>query len=161
MGFVFLQGPPDDFEEVCFPGSHSWIANGRRTLCDNCYLELAFRRPALPARLVVWSTYARYGGLRNLQLRYADGSAESLGPQPVFCDVPLTVPLAHVGRPVAAVRLFPAHQDFSLDAVQLVSRAGWQDCQACDLPGYRVLRDPPYPDGTPHRVTQSTVFTDT
>ncbi|XP_038064030.1 pappalysin-1-like [Patiria miniata] len=153
-------GPPDAGVK-CAYSPNSWIPAGRKALCDDCYLELGFKSAVAPYELILWSNYPddTNTGVRNLELVYRDGSTESLGPLTIFCDMPFTMRLTHISRKVLAIRVYPT-QDFSLDAVQLVSVADWSGCAGCQILNYKVLRDPAFSDGDNSRVVPTTVFTD-
>ena len=152
-----LTGPPDAGIK-CEYSRKSWIG-GTKTVCDECYLRLEFKTAVAPSKLIIWANYNTAGGVRNLELEYRDGSLESMGPIEIFCDMPYTMRLTHIGKKVQAIRLYPGEY-FNLDAVQLVSIADWSACVSCKPLNYKVVRDPPFSGGEISRVSRTTTFTD-
>lgn len=97
--------------------------------------------------------------LANIELITEAGKSINLGPQHVFCDMPLTVRLDTHNVAVAAIKLCTFDEKMEIDAAMLSSGPGSPLCSDCQPLLYRVQRQPPFSSKAPSPVTQQT-FTD-
>ncbi|XP_030647527.1 pregnancy-associated plasma protein A, pappalysin 1b [Chanos chanos] len=157
------EGPPD-VEQVCEPSVRTWSPNAGLDSSSvgsppcplqGCMLQLDFPYPLVPDYLTVWVTFfspeeTGLPAIHNLILLMVGGSNVSLGPQNVFCDVPLTLKLA-VDEEVYGVQIFTMEQHLEIDATLLASKPNSPLCQACQPLHYRLTRQPPFPNN-PHGI---------
>lgn len=97
--------------------------------------------------------------LANIELITDAGKSINLGPQHVFCDMPLTVRLDTHNVAVAAIKLSTFDEKMEVDAAMLSSGPGSPLCSSCQPLLYRVQRLPPFSSKAPSPVMQQT-FTD-
>lgn len=94
----------------------------------------------------------------NIELIRDGAPSIHLGPQHVFCDMPLTVRLDTANTTVTAVKLCTFDERLEIDAVRLSSGPGSPLCSGCSPLRYRVERKPAF-TRAPEPQTQRT-FTD-
>uniref|UniRef100_A0A8C7I9L0 Pappalysin 2 n=1 Tax=Oncorhynchus kisutch TaxID=8019 RepID=A0A8C7I9L0_ONCKI len=132
-------GPPDVYQ-TCEPSLQAWSPElslydaNVTSPCpetEGCVLMLRFLHLVVPDSLTVWVTYIS-----------ADESLD-MGPQHVFCDVPLTLHV-HTEKRVAAVKLSTFDEKMEIDAVLLTSGPHNPLCSSCQPLIYRVVRQPPF-----------------
>uniref|UniRef100_S4RQR5 Fibronectin type-III domain-containing protein n=1 Tax=Petromyzon marinus TaxID=7757 RepID=S4RQR5_PETMA len=148
-------GPPD-VERPCEVSLRTWSPESRysqRTpsgTCpqpSGCVLELSFSLPTLPELLTIWVTYIFLHNshpIKDLVILTADGRNKSLGPQTVFCDVPLTVRLDWLLAPVESVRIHTIDEKLEVDAALLRSAPSDGRCSRCRPLSYKLSRSPPF-----------------
>lgn len=97
--------------------------------------------------------------LANIELITVTGKSISLGPQHVYCDIPLTMRLETHNVAVAAIKLCTFDEKMEIDAAMLSSGPGSPLCSGCQPLLYQVQRQPPFISKAPSPMTQQT-FTD-
>ncbi|KAM6948741.1 LOW QUALITY PROTEIN: pappalysin-2 [Aplochiton taeniatus] len=112
---------------------------------EGCTLTLRFLHPVVPHTLTVWVTYLSNDNqaIANIQLLTERGGAIDLGPQRVFCDVPLTL-RPRTRQRVAAVKICTFDERMGVDAAMLSSGPRATLCHGCRPLEYRLLRQPPF-----------------
>ncbi|XP_060762886.1 pregnancy-associated plasma protein A, pappalysin 1b isoform X4 [Neoarius graeffei] len=157
------EGSPD-VEQVCEPSVHTWSPHAGldsssvgSASCppQGCMLHLNFTYPLVPDSLTVWVTFFSaeendLAAIHNILLLTLSGNNVSLGPQSIFCDMPLTLKLA-VDEEVYGVQFFIIDQHLEIDATLIASKPGHVLCQACQPLHYRLTRSPPF-SHAPHGV---------
>ncbi|XP_050782853.1 pappalysin-1 [Gopherus flavomarginatus] len=171
------EGHPD-VEQPCKPSVRTWSPNSgvhQHTVppvCpepQGCYLELEFRYPLIPESLTVWVTFVSTdwdssGAVNDIRLLTISGKNISLGPQNVFCDIPLTIKLnaKQVGEEVYGIQIYTLDEHLEIDAAMLSSIPRSLLCADCRPIQYKVLRDPPFQTGSPFVISNlSRRFMDT
>ncbi|XP_058843170.1 pappalysin-1-like isoform X3 [Acipenser ruthenus] len=150
------EGPPD-VEQACETSVRTWSPYAgvdQQTVppaCpepQGCMLQLEFRYPLVADSLTVWVTYMEgtaSGAVANIKLLTLSGNTVLLGPQTVFCEVPLTVKLS-VSEEVYAVQIYTMDEQLEIDAALLSSTPHSPLCMQCKPMQYKVIRDPPFPN---------------
>ena len=105
----------------------------------------------------VFTTDYHQQAIANIELITDTAESLELGPQHVFCDMPLTLRLSTHTR-VVAVRLFTFDEKMEIDAIMLSSGPRNPLCSGCQPLSYRVQRKPQF-HKEPARQTEQT-FTD-
>ncbi|XP_067108655.1 pappalysin-2 [Osmerus mordax] len=162
-------GPPD-VEQPCEPSLQAWspeisFYDGNVTspcpAAKGCVLTLRFLQPVTPHSLTLWVTYIstdyHHQAIANIELITDTAESLELGPQHVFCDMPLTLRLS-THKKVVAVRLFTFDEKMEIDAIMLSSGPRNPLCSGCRPLSYRVQRKPQF-HKDPARQTEQT-FTD-
>lgn len=151
-------------EQVCEPSVRTWSPHAGldsssvgSASCpqQGCMLHLNFTYPLVPDSLTVWVTFfsaeeSDLFAIHNILLLTMSGNNVSLGPQSIFCDMPLTLKLV-VDEEVYGVQFFTMDQHLEIDATLMASKPGHVLCQACQPLHYRLTRRPPFSDA-PHGV---------
>ncbi|XP_025895630.1 pappalysin-2 [Nothoprocta perdicaria] len=166
------EGPPD-VDQPCEPSLQAWspelhLYHMNMTVpCpqpDGCILELRFLHPVYPDSLTLWTTYLSTDSpkaLSDIEVLTEHGESIHLGPLDTFCDVPLTVKL-NIHKKVYGVKIYTFDERMEIDTALLTSKPHSSLCSACKLIKYRVLRDPPFANGSPATMAQAhRKFTDT
>lgn len=104
----------------------------------------------VPESLTIWVTFVSIdwdstGAVNDIKLLTASGKNISLGPQNVFCDIPLTIKLWNVGEEVYGIQIYTLDEHLEIDAIMLTSIADSPLCLECKPLQYKVVRDPPLP----------------
>uniref|UniRef100_A0A8B9TR62 Pappalysin 2 n=1 Tax=Anas platyrhynchos TaxID=8839 RepID=A0A8B9TR62_ANAPL len=148
------EGPPD-VDQPCEPSLQAWspelhLYHMNMTVpCpqpDGCILELRFLHPVYPDSLTLWTTYLSTDSpkaLSDIEILTEQGESIHLGPLDTFCDVPFTVKL-NIHKKVSGI-----------DTALLTSMPHSSLCSSCKLIQYRVLREPPFADGSPATAAQA------
>ncbi|NXD25922.1 PAPP1 protein, partial [Spelaeornis formosus] len=158
------EGHPD-VEQPCKSSVRTWSPNSavnQHTVppaCpepQGCYLQLEFRYPLTPESLTVWVTFVSpdwdsSGAVNDIKLLTISGKNISLGPQNVFCDIPLTIKLdvGQVGEEVYGIQIYTLDEHLEIDAAMLSSVPHSTLCSGCKPIQYKVVRDPPFQSGSP------------
>ncbi|XP_062986412.1 pappalysin-2 [Elgaria multicarinata webbii] len=156
-------GPPD-VNQPCETSLQAWSPEfnlfnvSMTTPCLQplgCILELRFLHPVYPDSFVVWTTNFSTDSkaLSDIEILTEHGASVHLGPMDTFCDIPLTVKL-NLNKKVSGVKIYTFDEKMEIDAAQLISTPQSPLCSSCKPVRYRVLRDPPFLDGSPAMVTQ-------
>ncbi|XP_015273228.1 PREDICTED: pappalysin-2 [Gekko japonicus] len=157
-------GPPD-VDQPCEPSLQAWSPEfnlfnvSMTTPCPQplgCILELRFLHPVYPDSLMVWTTYFSTDSpraLSDIEILTEQGDSVRLGPMDTYCDIPLTIKLSR-NKKVSGVKIYTFDEQMEIDAALLVSTPQSPLCSNCKPVRYRVLRDPPFRDGSPAMVTQ-------
>ncbi|NXE66751.1 PAPP2 protein, partial [Calcarius ornatus] len=166
------EGPPD-VDQPCEPSLQAWspelhLYDMNMTVpCPQphgCILELRFLHPVYPDSLTLWTTYLSTGSpkaLADIEILTEQGESIHLGPLDTFCDIPFTVKL-NIPKKMSGVKIYTFDERMEIDTALLTSRPQSSLCSACRLVQYRVLRDPPFADGSPATPLQGQRhFTDT
>uniref|UniRef100_A0A8C9N7T3 Pappalysin 2 n=1 Tax=Serinus canaria TaxID=9135 RepID=A0A8C9N7T3_SERCA len=153
------EGPPD-VDQPCEPSLQAWspelhLYDMNMTVpCPQphgCILELRFLHPVYPDSLTLWTTYLSTGSpkaLSDIEILTEQGESIHLGPMDTFCDIPFTVKL-NIPKKMSGVKIYTFDERMEIDTALLTSRPHSSLCSACRLVQYRVLRDPPFADGSP------------
>ncbi|XP_064420709.1 pappalysin-1 [Latimeria chalumnae] len=150
------EGPPD-VEQACETSVRTWSpvsAVNAQTVppaCpepQGCYLELHFRYPLVPDSLTIWVTFVSNewnasGAVHDIKLLTVGGNVFSLGPQNVFCDIPLTISLS-VLEEVSGIQVYTLDEHMEIDAAMLTSAPQSPLCAECKPVQYKLIRDPPF-----------------
>lgn len=167
--FVFL-GPPD-VTQPCETSLQAWSPEfnlfnvSMATPCLKplgCILELYFLYPVYSDSLLIWTTNfsTNSKALSDLEILTEQGDSVHLGPMDTFCDIPLTVKL-NLTKKVSGIKIYTFDEKMEIDAAQLISTPHSLLCSNCKPVRYRILRDPPFQDGSPAMVMQpGRMFTD-
>ncbi|XP_039618674.1 pregnancy-associated plasma protein A, pappalysin 1a [Polypterus senegalus] len=153
------EGPPD-VEQVCETSVRTWSPDAgvdQQTVApacpepQGCMLELEFRYPLVPDSLTLWVTYfslemGAMGTIHNIEVLTVSGNNVSLGPQNIFCEVPLTVKLL-VSEKVYGIKVFTMDEGLEIDAALLTSLPNTPLCSQCRPIQYTVVRNPPFSSG--------------
>ncbi|KAM6989526.1 LOW QUALITY PROTEIN: pappalysin-2 [Tautogolabrus adspersus] len=162
-------GPPD-VEQPCEPSLQAWSPElslydtNVTSPCpdtEGCTLTLRFLHPVVPQTLTLWVTYisSKNPAIANIELITDTGKSINLGPQHVFCDMPLTLLLDTHNSAITAIKLCTFDEKMEIDAAMLSSGPGSALCSSCQPPLYRIQRLPPFTDKSPPPQTHQT-FTD-
>ncbi|XP_030016504.1 pappalysin-2 [Sphaeramia orbicularis] len=162
-------GPPD-VEQPCEPSLQAWSPElslydtNVTSPCpdtEGCTLTLRFLHPIVPNALTLWVTYISTNNpaISNIELITDKGKIINLGPQHIFCDMPLTLSLDTNSAPIAAIKLCTFDEKMEIDAAMLSSGPGSPRCSGCQPLLYRIHRQPPFTGKNPPAQTQQT-FTD-
>ncbi|XP_014807790.1 PREDICTED: pappalysin-1 [Calidris pugnax] len=171
------EGHPD-VEQPCKSSVRTWSPNSAVNqhmvppACpepQGCYLQLEFRYPLTPESLTVWVTFVSpdwdsSGVVNDIKLLTVSGKNISLGPQNVFCDIPLTIKLdaGQVGEEVYGIQIYTLDEHLEIDAAMLSSVPHSTLCADCKPIQYKVVRDPPFQSGSPVVISNlSRRFVDT
>uniref|UniRef100_A0A8C0E8W3 Pappalysin 2 n=1 Tax=Bubo bubo TaxID=30461 RepID=A0A8C0E8W3_BUBBB len=158
------EGPPD-VDQPCEPSLQAWspelhLYHMNMTVpCpqpDGCILELRFLHPVYPDSLTLWTTYLSTGSpkaLSDIEVLTEQGESIHLGPLDTFCDVPFTVKL-NIPRKVSGVKIYTFDERMEIDTALLTSMPHSTLCSTCKMIQYRVLRDPPFANGSPAAPAQ-------
>ncbi|XP_009992981.1 PREDICTED: pappalysin-2 [Chaetura pelagica] len=158
------EGPPD-VDQPCEPSLQAWspelhLYHMNMTVpCpqpDGCILELRFLHPVYPESLTLWTTYLSTGtpkALSDIEVLTEQGESIHLGPLDTFCDVPFTVKL-NIAKKVSGVKIYTFDERMEIDAALLTSMPHSSLCSSCKPFQYRVLRDPPFANGSPTTPAQ-------
>ncbi|XP_005937051.1 pappalysin-2 [Haplochromis burtoni] len=161
-------GPPD-VEQPCDSSLQAWSPEfslydtNVTSPCpgtEGCTLTLRFLHPIVPHALTLWVTYisANSPAIANIELISDTGKSINLGPQHVFCDLPLTMRLDTHNVAIAAIK-FCTLEIMEIDAAMLSSGPGSPLCSSCQPLLYHIRRQPPFSSKAPLPQTQQT-FTD-
>uniref|UniRef100_A0A3B4FZG4 Pappalysin 2 n=1 Tax=Pundamilia nyererei TaxID=303518 RepID=A0A3B4FZG4_9CICH len=161
-------GPPD-VEQPCDSSLQAWSPEfslydtNVTSPCpgtEGCTLTLRFLHPIVPHALTLWVTYisANSPAIANIELISDTGKSINLGPQHVFCDLPLTMRLDTHNVAIAAIK-FCTLEIMEIDAAMLSSGPGSPLCSSCQPLLYHIRRQPPFASKAPLPQTQQT-FTD-
>ena len=120
----------------------------------------------VPESLTVWVTFVSTdwdssGAVSDIKLLGVNGNNISLGPQNIFCDVPLTIRLRDVGEEVYGVQIYTLDEHLEIDAAMLTSVADSPLCMECKPLRYKVVRDPPLQVDVASTLHFGRRFTDT
>nr|XP_020469038.1 pappalysin-2 isoform X1 [Monopterus albus] len=162
-------GPPD-VEQPCDPSLQAWSPElslydtNVTSPCpdtEGCTLILRFLHPTVPHALTIWVTYisSNNPAIDNIELITDTGKSINLGPQHVFCDMPLTLRLDTHNAAIASVKLCTFDEKMEIDAVMLSSGPSSPLCSGCQPLLYRIQRQPPFTSRSPPPQIQQT-FTD-
>ncbi|NWW05014.1 PAPP1 protein, partial [Oreocharis arfaki] len=171
------EGHPD-VEQPCKSSVRTWSPNSavnQHTVppaCpepQGCYLQLEFHYPLTPESLTVWVTFVSpdwdsSGAVNDIKLLTVSGKNISLGPQNVYCDIPLTIKLdvGQVGEEVYGIQIYTLDEHLEIDAAMLSSVPHSPLCSGCRPIQYKVVRDPPFQSGSPVVISNlSRRFVDT
>ncbi|KAM4663374.1 pappalysin-1 [Discoglossus pictus] len=120
-----------------------------------CHLQLEFTYPVIPQSLTIWVTYTSpelntSWAVVDVKLLMVSGKNFSLGPQNVFCDVPLTLKLDKnlVKEEVFGIQIYTLDNIMEIDAAMMTSTFNSPLCKDCNPIHYKVIRDPPLKDGS-------------
>uniref|UniRef100_H3C6N9 Pappalysin 2 n=1 Tax=Tetraodon nigroviridis TaxID=99883 RepID=H3C6N9_TETNG len=164
-------GPPD-VEQPCEPSLQAWSPElslydtNVTSPCpdtEGCTLTLTFLHPVVPHALTLWVTYISSNNPAVADIELIRDGAQSihLGPQHVFCDMPLTMRLDTGNTTISAVKLCTFDERLEIDAIMLSSGPGSPLCSGCSPLRYRVERQPAFtraPEPQTHRTfTDSSV----
>lgn len=97
--------------------------------------------------------------IANIELITDTGKSINLGPQHVFCDMPLTLRLDTQNTAINAMKLCTFDEKMEVDAAMLSSGPGSSLCSNCRPLLYRIQRQPPFTTEPPSPQTHQT-FTD-
>ncbi|XP_035753962.1 pappalysin-2 [Egretta garzetta] len=159
------EGPPD-VDQPCEPSLQAWspelhLYHMNMTVpCpqpDGCILELRFLHPVYPDSLTLWTTYLSMDSpkvLSDIEVLTEHGESIHLGPLDTFCDVPFTVKL-NIPKKVSGVKIYTFDERMEIDTALLTSMPHSSLCSACKLIQYKVLRDPPFANGSPAAPAQA------
>uniref|UniRef100_A0A3B5A2A3 Pappalysin 2 n=1 Tax=Stegastes partitus TaxID=144197 RepID=A0A3B5A2A3_9TELE len=161
-------GPPD-VEQPCDPSLQAWSPElslydtNVTSPCpdtEGCTLTLRFLHPIVPHALTLWVTYVSSNNpaIANIELITDAGKSINLGPQHVFCDMPLTMRLDTHNVAIAAIKLCTFDEKMEIDAAMLSSGPGSPLCSGCQPLLFRIQRQPAFTH-TPHPVGQTTSYT--
>ncbi|XP_020846268.1 pappalysin-1 [Phascolarctos cinereus] len=156
------EGHPD-VEQPCKSSVRTWSPNSavnHHTVppaCpepQGCYLELEFQYPLIPESLTIWVTlvstdWDSSGAVNDIKLLTLSGKNISLGPQNIFCDIPLTIKIRDVGEEVYGIQIYTLDEHLEIDAAMLTSVPESPLCLDCKPLKYKVLRDPPFQSDIP------------
>ncbi|KAM9323172.1 pappalysin-2 [Pholidichthys leucotaenia] len=162
-------GPPD-VEDPCDPSLQAWSpelslydtnVTSPCPATEGCTLMLRFRHPVIPHTLTLWVTYISSNNpvIANIELITDSEKSINLGPQHVFCDMPLTLRLDTHSDAIAAIKLCTFDEKMEVDAAMLSSGPGSPFCSECQPVLYWIQRQPPFTIRAPSPQTQQT-FTD-
>uniref|UniRef100_A0A4W5Q691 Pappalysin 2 n=1 Tax=Hucho hucho TaxID=62062 RepID=A0A4W5Q691_9TELE len=146
-------GPPDVYQP-CEPSLQAWSPElslydaNVTSPCpetEGCVLMLRFLHPVVPDSLTVWVTYISTDNqaIANIELITDTDESFDMGPQHVFCDVPLTLRV-HTEKRVAAVKLSTFDEKMEIDAILFTSGPHNPLCSSCQPLIYRVVRQPAF-----------------
>ncbi|XP_053329052.1 pappalysin-1 [Spea bombifrons] len=155
------EGHPD-VEQPCETSVRTWSPNSGANqytvppTCPEpygCYLQLEFTYSVIPQSLTIWVTYVNTEwdtsrAVVDVKLLMVSGKEFSLGPQNIFCDVPLTIKLDSVidMEEVFAIQIYTKDNQMEIDAAMVASLPNNPLCVECKSIQYKVLRDPPVED---------------
>ncbi|KAF0047401.1 hypothetical protein F2P81_001034 [Scophthalmus maximus] len=161
---------PPDVEQPCDPSLQAWSPElslydtNVTSPCpdtEGCTLMLRFLHPVVPHALTLWVTYisSNNPAIANIELITDMGKSINLGPQHVFCDMPLTLRINTHNAAIAAIKLCTFDEKMEIDAAMLSSGPGSPLCSNCRPLLYWIQRQPPFNSQSPSPQTQHT-FTD-
>ncbi|XP_038156424.1 pappalysin-2 [Cyprinodon tularosa] len=162
-------GPPD-VEQACEHSLQAWSPElilydtNVTSPCpetEGCTLTLHFLHPVIPHRLTLWVTYisANNPAIADVELITDAGNSINLGPQHVYCDIPLTLRLETNNMAISAIKLCTFDEKMEIDAAMLSSGPGSPLCSGCQPVLYRVQRQPAFTSKSPPPQMEQT-FTD-
>ncbi|XP_075435550.1 pappalysin-1 [Ascaphus truei] len=162
------EGHPD-VEQPCKSSVRTWSPNSgvnHHTVppaCPEpygCHLQLEFKHAIIPLSLTIWVTYVNTewdtsGAVVDVKLLMVSGKEISVGPQNIFCDVPLTIKLDAkvVNKEVFAIQIYTLDNQLEIDAAMITSVPNCTLCADCKPIHYKVLRDPPPDTGIHPRIS--------
>uniref|UniRef100_A0A3Q3FZI8 Pappalysin 2 n=1 Tax=Labrus bergylta TaxID=56723 RepID=A0A3Q3FZI8_9LABR len=144
-------GPPD-VEQPCEPSLQAWSPElslydtNVTSPCpdtEGCTLTLSFLHPVVPQALTLWVTYISSSECHCTLITDA-GKSINLGPQHVYCDMPLTLLLDTHSSAIGGIKLCTFDEKMEIDAAMLSSGPSSALCSGCQPPLYRVQRLPPF-----------------
>ncbi|XP_020791700.2 pappalysin-2 [Boleophthalmus pectinirostris] len=161
-------GPPD-VEQPCEPSLQAWSPElslydtNVTSPCpdtEGCTLTLDFLHPVVPHSLTLWVTYISTNNpaIADIELITERGGVIHLGPQHVYCDMPLTLRLSTNSAAVEAIRLSTFDEKLEIDAAMLSSGPDSPLCSGCKPLLYKLHRQPPFTREAPAQRQQT--FTD-
>lgn len=123
-----------------------------------CYLQLEFSYPVVPQTLTIWVTFitTETHTIRaevDVRILLVSGEILHLGPQKIFCDVPLTIKLNFMKVEMYGIQIHTKDNLMEIDAAMITSVPNCPLCAKCNSIHYKVLRDPPFEDGSPFRIS--------
>uniref|UniRef100_A0A670Y0E8 Pappalysin 2 n=1 Tax=Pseudonaja textilis TaxID=8673 RepID=A0A670Y0E8_PSETE len=123
-----------------------------------CILELSFLYPVYSDSLLIWTTNfsTNFKALSDIEILTEQEDSVHLGPMDTFCDIPLTVKL-NLTKKVSGIKIYTFDEKMEIDAAQLISTPHSLLCSNCKPVRYRILRDPPFQDGSPGMVMEVTI----
>ncbi|XP_068197648.1 pappalysin-2 isoform X1 [Antennarius striatus] len=148
-------GAPD-VEQPCEPSLQAWSPElslydtNVTSPCpdtEGCTLTLRFLNPVVPHTLTLWVTYISSDNpaIANIELITDTGKSINLGPQHVFCDMPLTLRLDTHDAVITALKICTFDEKLEIDAAMLSSGPNSPLCSGCHPLLYTVHRQPPFP----------------
>ncbi|KAM8934565.1 pappalysin-1 [Pelodytes ibericus] len=153
------EGHPD-VEQPCETSVRTWSPNSGANqdtvppTCPEpygCYLQLEFSHSVIPQSLTIWVTFVNTewdtsGAVVDVKLLMVSGKEISLGPQNIFCDVPLTIKLdkTAINEQVFGIQIYTKDNQMEIDAAMISSVPNSPLCAECNPINYKVLRDPPF-----------------
>ncbi|KAG8447663.1 hypothetical protein GDO86_014973 [Hymenochirus boettgeri] len=162
------EGPPD-VEQPCETSVRTWSPNSGTnhrtvpTTClepHGCSLQLEFSYSVIPQSLTVWVTFVNTewytsGAVVDVKLLMVNGKELSLGPQNIFCDVPLTIKLDNIGisEEIYGVQIYTNDKYLEIDAAMITSVPDSPLCADCKPIHYKILRDPPVQGSPPSLIS--------
>uniref|UniRef100_A0A8C9Z982 Pappalysin 2 n=1 Tax=Sander lucioperca TaxID=283035 RepID=A0A8C9Z982_SANLU len=165
-------GPPD-VEQPCDPSLQAWSPElslydtNVTSPCpdtEGCTLTLRFLHPMVPHALTLWVTYISLSkcnlhnpAIADIELITDTGKSMNLGPQHVFCDMPLTLRLDTHNAAITAIKLCTFDEKMEIDAAMLSSGPGSPLCTGCQPLLYRIQRQPPFTTITKSFLLSSSV----
>uniref|UniRef100_A0A3Q3M9T1 Pappalysin 2 n=1 Tax=Mastacembelus armatus TaxID=205130 RepID=A0A3Q3M9T1_9TELE len=159
-------GPPD-VEQPCEPSLQAWSPElslydtNVTSPCpdtEGCTLTLRFLHTIVPHALTLWVTYIS-STIANIELITDMEKSINLGPQHVFCDMPLTLRLDTDNAPIAAIKLCTFDEKLEIDAVMMSTGPSSPLCSGCQPLLYKIQRQPAFTSKSLSPQTQQ-IFTD-
>ncbi|XP_075040806.1 pappalysin-1 [Mixophyes fleayi] len=153
------EGRPD-VEQPCETSVRTWSPgandNSVPPACTEphgCYLQLEFTYPVIPQSLTIWVTFVTTesdtkGAEVDVKVLLVSGENYSVGPQSIFCDVPLTIKLDYIKVEVYGIQIYTKDNQMEIDAAMITSVPNCPLCAVCNPIHYKVLRDPPFEHGS-------------
>uniref|UniRef100_A0A8C6Y7M9 Pappalysin 2 n=1 Tax=Naja naja TaxID=35670 RepID=A0A8C6Y7M9_NAJNA len=159
-------GPPD-VTQSCETSLQAWSPEfnlfnvSMTTPCLKplgCILELSFLYPVYSDSLLIWTTNfsTNSKALSDIEILTEQEDSVHLGPMDTFCDIPLTVKL-NLTEKVSGIKIYTFDEKMEIDAAQLISTPHSLLCSNCKPVRYRILREPPFQDGSPGMVMEVTI----
>uniref|UniRef100_A0A667XQM6 Pappalysin 2 n=1 Tax=Myripristis murdjan TaxID=586833 RepID=A0A667XQM6_9TELE len=156
-------GPPD-VEQPCEPSLQAWSPElslydtNVTSPCpdtEGCTLTLKFLHPVVPHALTLWVTYISTDNpvIANIELIMEKGGIINLGPQHIFCDMPLTLRPDTHNAAVSAIKLCTFDEKMEIDAAMLSSGPGSPLCSGCQPLLYQIHRKPPFTSKSKREVS--------
>ncbi|XP_040178685.1 pappalysin-1 [Rana temporaria] len=158
------EGRPD-VEQPCETSVRTWSPgandNSVPPACTEalgCYLQLEFSYPVVPQTLTIWVTFitTETHTIRaevDVRILLVSGEVLHLGPQKIFCDVPLTIKLNFIKVEMYGIQIYTKDNQMEIDAAMITSVPNCPLCAKCNSIHYKVLRDPPFEDGSRSRIS--------
>uniref|UniRef100_A0A3Q3M245 Pappalysin 2 n=1 Tax=Mastacembelus armatus TaxID=205130 RepID=A0A3Q3M245_9TELE len=144
-------GPPD-VEQPCEPSLQAWSPElslydtNVTSPCpdtEGCTLTLRFLHTIVPHALTLWVTYISSSNISTL-FPTINFKSINLGPQHVFCDMPLTLRLDTDNAPIAAIKLCTFDEKLEIDAVMMSTGPSSPLCSGCQPLLYKIQRQPAF-----------------
>ncbi|KAE8583612.1 hypothetical protein XENTR_v10020598 [Xenopus tropicalis] len=162
------EGHPD-VEQPCETSVRTWSPNSGGNhhnvppTCPEphgCHLQLEFSHAVVPQSLTIWVTFVNTewdtsGAVVDVKLLMVNGKELSLGPQNIFCDVPLTIKLDNkdINEEVFGIQIYTKDNLMEIDAAMITSVPNSPLCAGCMPVHYKVLRDPPVEGEVPSLIS--------